>query len=142
MLHILQLPNASSIKHIACPIMDVKAPAGFPSPARDYIENSLDLNELMVPNPPATYFIQVEGYSMSYARILPGDILVVDRSVEPSDGKIVIAVIDGDLTVKRLRIKDGEYWLCPENKDFKPVKIEDYMNFSVWGVVMWVIHRS
>jgi len=142
MLHILKLPKTPSIKHIACPIMEVKAPAGFPSPARDYIENSLDLNELMVPNPPATYFIQVEGYSMSYAHILPGDILVVDRSVEATDGKIVIAVIDGDLTVKRLRIKDGEYWLCPENKDFKPVKIEDYMSFSVWGVVMWVIHQS
>jgi len=131
-----------STSHITCPLWGINVPAGFPSPARDYVENSLDLNELMVANPVATYFVRVEGYSMSFARILPGDILVVDRSVEPCDGHIVIAVIDGDLTVKRLRIIDGAYWLFPENDDFQAVKIEEWMNFSVWGVVMWVVHRS
>jgi len=140
MLHIIKAPEVTHTK--ACPLWGVNVPAGFPSPARDYIENSLDLNDLVVANPVATYFVRVEGDSMSYARILPGDILVVDRSVEPSDGKIVIAIIDGDLTVKRLRIIDGDYWLCPENDKFQAVKIEEWMNFSVWGVVMWVIHSS
>jgi DNA polymerase V len=122
-----------------CPLMESVVPAGFPSPARDYIENILDLNELMVVNPTGTYFIKVDGYSMSGAHIIHGDMLVVDRSVEATDGRIVVAVIDGELTVKRLRIRDGEYWLCPENRDFKAMKVEDWMDFSVWGVVMWVV---
>ena len=124
------------------PLLGINVPAGFPSPARDYIENFLDLNELMITNPAATYFVRVEGYSMSNANILPGDILVVDRSAEVTHNKIVIAIIEGELTVKRFKIRNNEYWLYPENDGFKPIKIEEWMDFSVWGVVTWIIHKA
>jgi len=124
------------------PLLGFTVPAGFPSPARDYIEDVLDLNELMVIHPAATYFVRAEGYSMHNANILPGDILVVDRSLEATDNKIIIAIIDGEMTVKRLRIRNNAIWLCPENDKLKPTKVEAWMDFSIWGVVTWVIHKS
>jgi DNA polymerase V len=132
----------NELVYAKCPMLGINVPAGFPSPARDYIEDILDLNELMNVNPASTYFVRVEGLSMIGANITDGDILVVDRSVEVSNNKIVIAIIDGDITVKRLKIKNNEYWLCPENDKFKPVKIETWMNFSIWGVVTWVIRQT
>jgi DNA polymerase V len=123
------------------PLLGVNVPAGFPSPARDYVEDVLNLHELMVLHPAATYFIRAEGHSMCNANIRHGDILVVDRSIDASDNKIVIAIIDGEMTVKRLRIRDNAYWLYPENDKLKPVKIEEWMDFSVWGVVKWVVHE-
>jgi DNA polymerase V len=125
-----------------CPLMETAVPAGFPSQAHDYIENLLDFNELMIINPAATYFVRVEGNSMIGANIYPGDFLIVDRSEEVADGKIVIGIIDGEVTVKRLRIKNNEYWLCPENSKYKPLRIESHIDFRVWGVVTWVIHKS
>ena len=124
------------------PMAGINAPAGFPSPARDYIEGMLDLNELMNTNPTSTYFIRVEGNSMTNAQITHGDILVVDRSKEAYDKKIIIAFIEGEITVKRLRIIDNVYWLYPEHEAYKPVKIEEWMDFQIWGVVTWVIHKT
>ena len=115
--------------------------AGFPSPARDYSEKLIDLNELLTPNSASTYFLRVDGYSMINANIQHNDILVVDRSIEPQNNMIIIAVIDGEITVKRLKIKDNGYWLYPENEKFKPVKIEEWMDFMIWGVVVWVLHK-
>jgi len=130
------------IKSIRRPLMGSRIAAGFPSPAQDYIEDVLDLNELLIKHPAATYFVRVEGYSMINAGIFPEDILVVDRSLEPASNRIVIAVIDGELTVKRLFIdKQSIYYLLPENPDFKPIRITEDMNFSVWGVVSNVIHK-
>ena len=124
------------------PLMDFSVPAGFPSPARDYVEDVLNLNELMISHPAATYLIRAEGSSMVNANIRNGDILVVDRSLEATDNKVIIAIIDGEMTVKRLKIRNNGYWLCPENDKFKPMKVEEWMDFSVWGVVTWVIHKS
>ena len=125
-----------------CPLLGTEVSAGFPSQAHDYIENLLDLNELMIVNPASTYFVRVDGFSMVNANILSGDILVVDRSVEVSNNKIIIAVIDGEVTVKRLKIKNNEYWLYPESDKFKPLKIESWMSFTIWGVVTWIIHKT
>lgn len=124
------------------PLLDSNVSAGFPSPARDYIEDVLDLNELMVSHPAATYFVRVEGNSMSMANIFPGDILVVDRSKEAYHNSIIIAVLDGELTVKRLKIKNKIFWLYPENNTYHPIKIEEWMDFMVWGVVTWIIHKA
>ena len=124
------------------PLLEFSVPAGFPTPARDYFENMLDLNELMIEHPSATYFIKADGYSMMDANILPGDILVVDRALDALNNKIVIAVLDGDIIVKRLKIKNNNYWLYPENDEFTPIKIESWMNFSIWGVVTWIIHEA
>lgn len=111
-----------------------KVSAGFPSPAGDFLEGKLDLNEHLIKNPPATFFVRVSGDSMIGAGIYPDDILVVDRSEEPKSGKIVIAVIDGELTVKRLKQGRDGVWLLPENPSYAPIAITAEMAFQVWGV--------
>jgi DNA polymerase V len=114
--------------------------AGFPSPAEDYIEGKLDLNKHLIKHPAATFFVKVTGDSMTNAGIHPGDILIVDRSLEPADKKVVIAVVDGNLTVKRIRKIKGKVFLMPENEDYEPLQIKQEMNVEVWGVVTTVIH--
>jgi DNA polymerase V len=120
---------------------DVFVPAGFPSPAADYQENKLDLNEHLIKNPPATFFVRVAGDSMKDAGIHPNDLLVVDRSVEPRDKSVVIAVINGEYTVKRLRINRGKICLQAENDNFPGFQITEDCEFEVWGVVTSVIHK-
>jgi len=122
------------------PLFMVPVTAGFPSPAEDYIEGKLDLNKHLIKHPAATFFVRVTGDSMIGAGIHPGDIVIVDRSIEPVDRKVVIAALDGELTIKRLRITDGELSLLPENEDFEPLRITKEMNFEIWGVVTSVIH--
>ncbi len=117
-------------------------PAGFPSPASDYIEGRLDLNEYLVKHPAATFFVRASGDSMTGAGIFPGDILIVDRALKPSDSSIVIASLNGEFTVKRLRISDGKLSLVPENKSYKPIEIHDDSDFRIWGVVTHVIHKT
>lgn len=116
--------------------------AGFPSPADDYIEDQLDLNELIIQRPAATFFVRVEGESMRDANIYSGDILVVDRSVEPTSGKIVVAVINGEFTVKRFIINKQGTYLVPENPKYPSFKIGPDSEFRVWGVVTYVIHKT
>ena len=122
------------------PLFLAKISAGFPSPADDYIDTKLDLNEYLIKHPAATFFVRVEGESMINAGIHSGDILIVDRAVEPSDNKIVIAALDGELTVKRIRKKKGKLYLIAENPGFVEVEVTQERNFEVWGVVMYVIH--
>ncbi len=114
--------------------------AGFPSPASDYIEGRLDLNEHLVKHPAATFFVRAGGDSMQGAGIFGGDILVVDRSLKPSDMCVVIAALDGEFTVKRLRISDGKAALLPENPKYGPIEITEDSDFRIWGVVTHVIH--
>lgn len=116
--------------------------AGFPSPADDFIEKKLDLNELLIKRPAATFFIRVEGRSMEEAHIYPGDILVVDRSLQAQDGAIVVAILNGEFTVKRLVKKPGQCFLVAENRTFPPIEITQEMDFQVWGVVTYVIHKT
>lgn len=115
--------------------------AGFPSPADDYIETALDLNTYLIRNPPATFMVKVSGDSMTGAGIHDGDILVVDRSEEPSHGKIVVAVLDGELTVKRLLMKDGRILLAPENPRYQTITVAAEQDLHVWGVVSGVVRR-
>ncbi len=123
------------------PLLGMHIPAGFPSPAQDYIESTLDLNQYLIKHPTATFFVKVEGYSMIEAGIQPDDILIVDRAVEAAHNKIVIAIIDGELTVKRLKVIDDVYWLVPENPAFQAIKIVEDIDFVIWGVVTYVIHK-
>ncbi len=116
-------------------------PAGFPSPAADYEEQKLDLNEHLVRNPAATFFVRVSGDSMTGAGIHHGDLLVVDRSVRPRDKNVVIAVVNGELTVKRIRIGAKKVTLEPENHNYASQEITEEVAFEVWGVVTSVIHR-
>ncbi|MFZ5774863.1 MAG: LexA family protein [Thermodesulfobacteriota bacterium] len=122
------------------PLFSSSVSAGFPSPAEDYIEGRLDLNELMVANPAATFFVRVAGDSMIGAGIHHNDILVVDRSLEPASGKVVIAVVDGELTVKRL-IRDGaSIRLRAENPAYPDLIMREGTTCEIWGVVAFVVH--
>ncbi len=122
------------------PLYLAKIPAGFPSPADDFIDKKLDLNEHLVKHPAATFFVKVQGSSMTGAGIHSGDILIVDRSLEPADKKIVVAALGGELTVKRLRKAKGRVYLVSENPDYKAIEVTPEMNIEVWGVVVHVIH--
>jgi DNA polymerase V len=122
------------------PLFSGKVAAGFPSPADDFVEKSLDLNELLVQKPAATFFVRAQGESMLGAGIHPNNILVVDRSIEPVPGKIVICALDGELTVKRLE-RDNEQWqLKAENPDYPDIVIYEALELVIWGVVTNVIH--
>lgn len=116
--------------------------AGFPSPANDYIENHLDLNKLIVKNPSATFFVRVKGDSMKDAGIFSDDILVVDRSLEPAHGKIVVAILNGEFTVKRLSLGPRNLVsLLPANDSYPVLRLSADADFQIWGIVTYVIHR-
>lgn len=116
--------------------------AGFPSPADDYREEKLDLNEYLVKNKLSTFFVRAKGESMKNAGIMDGDLLVVDKSIEVANGQIVIAVVDGEFTVKRLVYKKGEIVkLIPENENYKEIVPKDHQQFEIWGVVTSYIHK-
>ncbi len=115
--------------------------AGFPSPADDYIERNLDLNEHLIQNPAATFFVRVSGDSMIGAGINHGDILIVDRSLEPTTGKIIIAIVNGELTVKRLVKTADSCKLIAENTAYESIEVAEGSDFEVWGVVTFAIHQ-
>jgi len=127
---------------LCIPLASASVQAGFPSPAEDHIENSLDLNEHLVSNPAATFFVRVRGNSMRDAGIQGGDILVVDRSITPGDRQIVIAMLDGEFTVKRLCKRGGLIFLEAENVDFEPLEISESQELTIWGAVTFVIHPA
>lgn len=116
-------------------------PAGFPVPSSDFTRSHLDLNELVIEHPAATYFVQVMGYSMIGAGINTGDLLVVDRSTDYKDGSIVIAVVDGEFTVKRVQKVNGKRYLVAENEKYNPIELREGMSVEIWGVVTYVVHK-
>ncbi len=123
------------------PLFGAKVAAGFPSPADDYMEGALDLNEHLVRNPAATFFVRVTGESMRDAGIFPNDLLVVDRSLEPQNGSVVIAVLNGELTVKRIWKRNGQVELRAANPAFPPIRLAGEMQLDIWGVVKYAIHQ-
>jgi DNA polymerase V len=129
-------------KRIYLPVAGSTIQAGFPSPAAEYEDDSLDINDIVVSNPSATFYVRVKGNSMLDANINDGDILVVDRSIEASHGKIVIAVVDGDFTVKTLFNKDGLVKLIPANPEFPEIVFNNQQELNVWGVVSYIIHKT
>lgn len=122
------------------PLFGHSVPAGFPSPADDYVEDRLDLNQLLVHNKAATFFLRVKGDSMEDAGIHDGDIIVVDRSVEATDRAVVVAVIDGELTVKRLVWRNGIAELHAENPKYEPIRFKEGQELTIWGVVTSSVH--
>ncbi|MGV3589878.1 MAG: LexA family protein [Adhaeribacter sp.] len=116
-------------------------PAGFPSPAADFTERTLDLNEFIVKRPASTFFVQVSGDSMKNAGIYEGDVIVVDKSLKPIHGNIVLAVVHGEFTVKRLHYAGKKVFLRPENEHYQSLEILPDMGFTVWGVVIHVLHK-
>lgn len=131
---------ARTVRRIALPLLADKVAAGFPSPADDYVDKTLDLNELLVQKPAATFFVRAQGESMLGAGIHPNDILVVDRSIEPVPGKIVICALNGELTVKRLERANEQWQLKAENSAYPDIVIHEELELVIWGVVTNVIH--
>ena len=115
--------------------------AGFPSPAEDYTDCQINLHELLVRNPPATFFVRAAGDSMLGAGIHDGDLLIVDRSAEASSGRVVIAALDGELTIKRLTRRKGRVLLLPENPTYPEIDITEREYVHIWGVVTYVVHQ-
>ena len=143
----MNFPNAEilspeAVGRIELPLLLSEVIAGFPSPADDYIDKKMDLNEQLISNKAATFLVRAYGDSMLDANIKEGDILVVDRSRDAHNNSIIIAVVNGDLTVKRIRQQNGRVYLVPENEDYSPLEITAETSFEVWGVVTYIIHKA
>ena len=121
--------------------LDARVPAGFPSPAQDHTRRRIDLNEILVLNPLSTFLFQVEGDSMTGERIFDGDRLIVDRSIEPQHGHIVLACVDQEFTVKKLYQRAGTVRLLPANPRFAPIEFHEGQELSIWGVVTWNLRQ-
>lgn len=132
--------KASYFNRQLVPLYSSHVSAGLPSPAESDVETRLDLNEHLVEDPGSTFFVRVVGDSMIDVGIHPGDLLIVDRELRPQNGKVVIAVINGDLTVKRLFKENDRLFLMPENPNYPALEITSEMDFMIWGVVTNVIH--
>jgi DNA polymerase V len=124
------------------PMAPTMLSAGFPSPAEDHLELKLDLNRALVRHPNATFYGRVKGSSMIEAGIDEGDILVIDKSLDPKEGDIAVCFIDGEFTVKRISKKDDGLYLIPANSEFRPKRIEEESEFQIWGIVTYVIHKT
>ncbi|MAR99776.1 MAG: peptidase S24 [Nitrosomonadales bacterium] len=129
------------LTHQPLDLFDHKVPAGFPSPADDYKEKKLDLNEYLIKQKEATFFVRIKGDSMIDAGIHDNDIVVVDKSQTASTGDIILASIDGDFTVKLLSRNKSKYQLLPANEKYKPIEINESMQFEVWGVVTGAVRK-
>ncbi|MCF2874463.1 MULTISPECIES: LexA family protein [unclassified Tenacibaculum] len=121
--------------------MDIGISAGFPSPADDFRETRISLDEELIKNKEATFFAKVSGQSMIGAGLDDNDLLVIDRSITPTNNKIAVCFLDGEFTVKRLRVEGDEVWLQPENPDYPIIKITEENNFIIWGIVTNVIKK-
>lgn len=113
--------------------------AGFPSPAADFIDVSIDLNKHLIKHPSATFYARAKGDSMKDAGIFDGDLLIVDKSIDPADGKIAICYLNGEFTVKRIKKEKDQVWLIPANTAYQPIKMEEGSNLTIWGIVTHVI---
>jgi len=136
----MEVFQSNEVKTVNLHYFNFNIPAGFPSPADDYLESEeLDLKDHLVARPHSTFFVKVTGNSMVGAGIKDGSLLVVDKSVEPIHNKIVVAIVNNEFTVKRLIIDKGESYLVPENPDFTAIKLDN--NSRIWGVVTSIINK-
>ncbi len=130
----------STTKRFKIPLLNDSVSAGFPSPADDYTEENIDLNEHLISNPFSTFFLRVKGESMINAGIKDKDLIIVDKSLIAKPGDIVIAMIDGEFTIKRLSIKNDELYLKAENHNYPDFSFKNHIDVQIWGVVIYSIH--
>ena len=135
------LPIAADAPRSTIPVMSHRVPAGFPSPADDYVQDRVDLNEHLILHRDASFILRVSGWSMVGAGIHDGDELIVDRAIEPNDGHVVVAVINGELTVKRLRKSGKAVRLMAENPEYPDIEFNEDEELVIWGVVTRVLHK-
>jgi DNA polymerase V len=137
----LELYTSDTSTTLSMPYFENGVSAGFPSPAEDHMHSKIDLNNLLIENPSATYYVRVNGDSMLGAGILSGDLLIVDRSIEVTNNCIVVAHLDGEFTVKRIKKIKKKIFLQAENNNYKPIEITKEMDFELFGVVAHAIHH-
>ena len=135
----LEIYSADTSTNIALPFVESGISAGFPSPADDFLDASIDLNREFVKNPSTTFYGRVKGDSMINAGLNNGDLLIIDKSLEPIDNKIAVCFIDGEFTVKRIKIEKDIIWLLAENEKYQPIKVTSDNDFLIWGIVTTVI---
>lgn len=123
------------------PLLEGGVSAGFPSPAADFMDNRIDLNKYLIKKEATTFIAFAEGHSMEGAGIGHKDLLIIDKSIEPADGKIAVCVIDGEFTLKRLRVDKSGVWLMPEHEAYKPIRVTEFNQFEIWGIVTFSIQR-
>lgn len=116
--------------------------AGFPSPAQDYMEQAIDLNKELIRHPASTFYGRVVGNSMSGEGIEEGDILVIDKSLELMDGDLAICFVNGEFTVKRVKLEKDFAWLVPSNPDYEPIKVTKDDEFTIWGIVTYTVKKN
>jgi DNA polymerase V len=136
---ILDIYSALTETELKLPYVDEGISAGFPSPALDFVDLTIDLNKHLIKHPSATFYGRVKGHSLKDAGIDENDLLIIDKSLAPAHGKIAVCFIDGEFTAKRINITKDELWLMPENENYQPIKIDENNNFMVWGIVTHVI---
>lgn len=139
-LHVTSVSRLEAKKQASVPLYLCRVSAGFPSPASEYVERDIDLNEWLIRNKLATYVVRVEGDSMT-GEIHPEDRLIVDRSLEPRHRDVVVACIDAEMLVKRLIIEEGRYYLVAENPEYPAIELNGDREMIIWGVVTHSIHR-
>ncbi len=139
---LLDIFSADISSSLTLPYAEDGIQAGFPSPAQDYINESIDLNRELVKHPAATFYGRVKGDSMIEEGIEPGDILVIDRSIEPADGDLSVCCIDGEFTLKRIKLESERVWLIPSNENFDPILVTPDKRFEIWGVVTYTIKQN
>ena len=135
----LEIYTADTTSTVSLPFVESGISAGFPSPADDFLDISIDLNKEFVKNPSTTFYGRVKGDSMINAGLNSGDLLIIDKSLEPINNKIAVCFIDGEFTVKRIKIEKDIVWLVAENKKYKPIKVTCDNDFLIWGIVTTVI---
>ena len=135
----LEIYSADTSTNVALPFVENGISAGFPSPADDFLDASIDLNREFVKNPSTTFYGRVKGDSMINAGLNNGDLLIIDKSLEPIDNKIAVCFIDGEFTVKRIKIEKDIIWLVAENEKYQPIKVTSDNDFLIWGIVTTVI---
>jgi len=136
---IIDFFSANTSSELPLPMIEGGISAGFPSPAQDYIDLKIDLNKELITNPSSTFYGRVKGSSMKDAGILDGDILVIDKSLEPQNGDTAVCFIDGEFTLKYIKIELDAVYLVPANSKFQPIKVTEENNFCIWGVVTYSI---
>ncbi|MCM1504948.1 MAG: translesion error-prone DNA polymerase V autoproteolytic subunit [Muribaculum sp.] len=138
----LTLYSPDDSTELSLPYAEGGVRAGFPSPAQEYVNERIDLNKALIPHPAATFFAKVEGLSMVEEGIDEGDIIIVDRSIDPEDGDLAVCCIDGDFTLKRIKAQRGKIFLMPSNHKFRPIEITEDNEFKVWGIVIHTIKTN
>ncbi len=139
---VIDFYSADVSSELELPLASSGISAGFPSPADDHLDIKLDLNKALVPHPNATFYGRVKGYSMVEAGIEEGDILVIDKSLDPKEGDVAVCFLDGEFTVKRIGKREGNLCLLPANEAFEPIPVTEENDFLVWGIVTYVIHKT